>query len=346
MDGPEYGWKSDSPPEKMDRIQVLPPSEPKAVDAVYFVGASSKGQYFVAATARRPNDHIDGFCYVRIPEVGLLKSPKLPDTSLKASASGTYTTTDGLRIEPVEPMKRWRLTYDGVMKLDGSDSDPVVVHFDLTWKSDLPFFDFNTDIPPAAMARTLAREPWSRQYFQDLQKFHQEHYEQMGQITGTVQVEGHGTYDVALDGMRDHSFSKHRDWKRLHRYGLHSVTVEDGTRFCVGIISQPGFLSVFEMGYLYTPDGRLHGVDWCNLELFRHGEKGRPPVDYSFTFRAGGKQYLVQCQVLFSPELFIGEEWEARIVERMCRYRVNGREAWGFAEWEYRHHGGRPDTKK
>lgn len=41
------------------------------------------------------------------------------------------------------------------------------------------------------------------------------------------------------------------------------------------------------MGYLYTPDGELHGMERCDLQLYRHGEGGTPPIDYSFTFRAG-----------------------------------------------------------
>ena len=38
----------------------------------------------------------------------------------------------------------------------------------------------------------------------------------------------------------------------------------------------------------------------------------------------------------------MGWEWEARIIERFCRYEVDGAQGWGVSEWHFRHHGGRP----
>jgi len=274
--------------------------------------------------------------------VGLLKAPKLPDTTLRTDQDMQFSTTDGLLIEPVEPMKSWKITYDGMMELEGGDVDPVHVQIDLQWKSDLRHFDFDTDVPPVAMARALAKEHWTRAYFEKLKGAHQTHHEQMGLLTGTAKVDGYGVHKLELNSMRDHSYARKRDWKLLHRYGLHSVYLEDGTMFSVGIICQPGILSWFEMGYVYTPAGDLHGVDWCDLALHRHGEGGTPPLDYSFEFRAGGQTYAVECKVIESPELYMGQEWEARVIERMCTYRVNDKEGWGFAEWEYRNKNGKP----
>ncbi|GAB6023464.1 hypothetical protein CHUAL_008243 [Chamberlinius hualienensis] len=336
--GTGYGVKLKENINEIDCVQKLPINSPEAADAVYFVGASKDLTYLVAAIARRPAGIVDSFWFLRIPEVGLLKSPKQPDTTLHADADNEYSA-DGLKIQSIRPMKEWKITYSGPMKLQDGE---VNVEFDLTWKSELPYFDFDSDVPVATIASAIAREQWSRSYFNRLKTSHQTHHEQMGFLSGRAVIEGHGEFNIHMDSMRDHSVANKRDWKLMHRYGLHSVYVEDGTKFCVGIISHPDIFSVFEMGYLYTPDGRLFGVNSCNLELWRHGEEGTPPVDYSFNFKAGGRDYRVDCKVIESPEVFIGPQWEARVVERMCTYRVNGKRAWGFAEWEYRHHGGRP----
>ena len=37
---------------------------------------------------------------------------------------------------------------------------------------------------------------------------HQTHYEQFGEITGRVNVEGHGNIDLNVSGVRDHSYGK------------------------------------------------------------------------------------------------------------------------------------------
>jgi hypothetical protein len=61
-----------------------------------------------------------------------------------------------------------------------------------------------------------------------------------------------------------------------------------------------------------------------------------------FLFFTGGEKYHVQVDVIESPEFFMGWEWEARVVEHLARFTVNGIPGWGAAEWEYRHLSGRP----
>ena len=46
----------------------------------------------------------------------------------------------------------------------------VDVKFTLDWDSFTGFFDFDTDMNPATMADGIAREKWSRGYFDDLQR--------------------------------------------------------------------------------------------------------------------------------------------------------------------------------
>ncbi|KAF4525130.1 hypothetical protein B566_EDAN005072 [Ephemera danica] len=113
-----YGIKSRSTLAAMDCAQPLS-DDPKAIDAVYFNAASKDGCYLVGGTARRPQGVVNGFLYLKVPAVGLLLTPKLPDTTLFQSQlekENSVFGADGLRFEPLEPMKRWRLTYNGQMK--------------------------------------------------------------------------------------------------------------------------------------------------------------------------------------------------------------------------------------
>ncbi|KAF0287947.1 hypothetical protein FJT64_013635 [Amphibalanus amphitrite] len=161
---------------------------------------------------------------------------------------------------------------------------------------------------PLAVARAMALEPWTREFFERLRDAHQTHYEQIGTTSGTVTVSGR-EHRLQVTGMRDHSYARYRDWTLLHRYGLHTLIMEDGTRA--------------QLGY--------------------HGEQGTPPADYGFSFGAGGRTYHALVKVEDVQEVYIGWEWEARILERRCSYRVNGLSAHGVSEWYYRHHGGRPE---
>ncbi|XP_078455460.1 uncharacterized protein LOC144721590 [Lampetra planeri] len=334
-----YGRRSRNTPAQMECAQPLS-NNPKAIDAVYFNAANKQGCYLVAATARRPNKVINGFIMMKLPNIGLLLSTKLPDTILHAEEDMTFGA-EGLTLKPLEPMRKWKLLFNGPMRLRGEDRTLNVI-VDLVWESTLPYFDFDTELHPTFICRGIAREPWSGTFFKDLEESHQTHYEQFGWLRGTITVEGFPPQKLIMGSMRDHSYGKKREWKYLHRYAFHMVTLEDGTQFNVGVVSQPITTSVLEMGYLYTPVGEMHSVNWTDFDLAYHGEGGTPPSDYGFRFRAGGKLYNVQCLVQDVSEFYIGFEWEARIVERLCLFIVNGKRGWGISEWHYRHHGGRP----
>ena len=145
----------------------------QAIDAVFFNAADRNGNHFVIATARRRDKLIDGFCYLKIEgsDVGLLESPKLPGTALYQTEEASGYSAEGFDISVLEPMKKWRLRYKGKMKRAASNgSQTVEVDVDVTWTSSLPFFNVDTDMDALLMAKCMALENWSRDYFETLQK--------------------------------------------------------------------------------------------------------------------------------------------------------------------------------
>ena len=51
-----------------------------------------------------------------MPGIGLFELPSMPDTSLEGTGKDEYAA-DGLKIEPIEPMKKWRIKFDGKLRL-------------------------------------------------------------------------------------------------------------------------------------------------------------------------------------------------------------------------------------
>lgn len=45
------------------------------------------------------------------------------------------------------------------------------VKIDAIWTTNLPYFNFDTDIHPKAVARAMAMEPWSKEYFKNLERY-------------------------------------------------------------------------------------------------------------------------------------------------------------------------------
>ncbi|XP_018577776.2 uncharacterized protein LOC108916064 [Anoplophora glabripennis] len=310
----------------------------KAIDAIYLNGANKQGDYLVVGTARRKNLLVDGFLYLKINDsnLGVLESPKLPGTALYKTDYSEEYSAEGIEITPVEPMRKWRLTFRGKMKENGDRNKVHDVSIDGIWSSDLPYFNFDNDMDPLCMAKSMAYEKFSRTYFNVLNANHQTHYEQFGILQASVKIDNKN-YDIQLETVRDHSFGVHREWRQFKRYGLHFFSTQKGDRFSLGQICLPINFSRLTVGYIYlAKDKKIYSVQDCDLELYQHGHFGTPPRDYAFSFTAGNKKYVVKVNVIDSPYFYISKDWEAKIFESLCEFEVNGVKGWGAAEWQYR----------
>ncbi|XP_073954776.1 uncharacterized protein [Choristoneura fumiferana] len=180
----------------------------------------------------------------------------------------------------------------------GYQNDPsklVAVDFEGEWTASSDFFDFDSDLHPPAVIRSIAREPWSREYFEGLKIAHQSHYEQFGELRCRFTLDGE-PYKLSLPSFRDHSFGARRDWSLMHRYAFHHIFLENGVKASVGVICQPSTATCFEVGVVALPDGLVLPAQWVDLQLYQHGEGGAPPRDYAFSFQAGDEVYHVQVQ--------------------------------------------------
>ncbi|GAB0086204.1 hypothetical protein DMENIID0001_002090 [Sergentomyia squamirostris] len=315
-----------------------------AIDAVYFNGSSKDQQVLMCGLARRKNNLVNGFLYLRVPQFSdrFLLSPKLPDTCLyQTESDGNQFKAEGLHLKPMVPMKSWKIIYKGKMQFDATKSETFDVELNANFTTTLPVFNYDNDMHYSGAAKAMSRELWSREYFDNLKTFHQTHYEQYGDVKGYVIIEDE-KYDISVNSVRDHSFGLQRDWKIFHRYVMHFFTLEDGTRITIGVISIPvNFSSIF-VGFVTEKDGKNYPVKECNFKLYQHGEHGNPPKNYAFSFETELKTYIVNVRVYMTQEFFIGLERESKVIELLSQFTVNGVKGWGAAEWQYRNLNGRP----
>nr|CAD7260836.1 unnamed protein product [Timema shepardi] len=340
----------------------------QAFDAVFFIATNKEGFYLIIGAERRNHGIINGLFYLLTPDRGLLCNRKIPDTILFGAKKDEFGA-EGILLTPVDAMRKWSVKYHGEMRLESDPEQVMNVKLDAEFDSDLPYFNFDTDLHPSAMCRAFAKEDWTKEYFNNLKSAHQTHYEQMGNMHGSVEIDG-TVHQLELQAFRDHSyvvelnttsalanyateaddkinvnatiFTWHkRDWDLMHRYAFHMLFLENGMRASIGVICQPCTCSLLESGYVYTPNGELHPLEWCDFKLYQHGEGGTPPVDYAFQFKAGGTVYTVKAKEINQSIHFKGWKWEARMVERFLTYEVNGVLGKGVSEFHYHSSKGR-----
>jgi hypothetical protein len=325
------------PVEELERMKPLSDHE-KAFDATFFQAVSKNGFYFCGGIERRHRAKANGLFYIAVPELGLLESLKLPNTLLDADPGSVLLmkeySAEGISFTPVEPMKRWYVSFNGKMRTQKNPDKLFNVKLDGEWTSDLPYFLFETDMSLKSLSAAIARETWTEELFDALKSAHQTHYEQMGYFTGTLTVENK-SYRLKMDSFRDHSFGYKRDWTLMHRYAFHMLYLEDRTRVSLGVVSQPATTSLLEMGYVVLPDKSIHYIENCNLVLYQHGENGTPGKNYAFSFNANNETYDVRINVIYESFHFKGNNVEARLIERFVECEVNGMKGRGVSEWQY-----------
>lgn len=272
--------------------------------------------------------------YLRVPDFSqeVLMSEKLPETTLiQTEEESDHFAAQGISLKPIEPMKRWSLEYQGKMRM-GDSGKLVTVKLHAQFKSKLKCFNYDRDMNPKCSADAIAREAWSKEYFDLVKSLHQTHYEQYGEVEGTVVIDDQ-EYLISVPSVRDHSFGVQRNWRLFHRYIMHFLTLENGDRISVGVISIPATFSSIAVGFI-TKGVKNIPIESCDLQLYQHGESGTPPMDYAFKFRAAEVDYVVKVDGYVAPEFYLGTDNECRIVEMMSQFTVNGVRGWGAAEWQ------------
>lgn len=98
-----------------------------------------------------------------------------------------------------------------------------------------------------------------------------------------------------------------------------------------------------DIGYVCSPEGKYEPMKWTDFKLYQHGEDGVAPKDIAFQFRAGEKFYFLQVEVEHQAEHYTGANWEARMVERFVKCKLDGVPGYGVSEFHYNNKNGRPE---
>jgi len=335
-----YGNKSHTNTRDMESVQKLS-SHPLAIDASYFNGYSSDGTYFGAGIQRRPDRRCESLLFIRLPEFGadILEWPWAPCTDTFA-LNDTEWTASGLKFEMIEPMEKWRVTFDGPLKHRVSGKTRKVT-FDLTWTAETGYFDMDTDMDKRGTSRAIAREPWTKEFFQLLEQMHQTHYEVYGQLQGSLTLEGvESPITLRLDSMKDRSYGKYRDWADFHRYILQYFAFENGHRVGCMLVSMPNTMTNLVCGYVMNGRDYKRAIQATDKWLYEVGEDG-PPDSYKLDFCCDNERFHLEVELVEKPYYFCGWEWQAKLFSTMVKAKLNGVPGRGMCEFEYKNFGGR-----
>ena len=215
-------------------------------DSSYFAGLSREGFSFVTRQAFRTGKHHENWLKIHVPGEGVWGFEDLPLEEGEGFVQGA------LKYVCHQPGELWDILYEGSV-YQGDNKENIKLN--LQWKSTSPIINFDdAGSDPRQVAAQIAKKPWNKAFFKRLKEIHLVHYEQGGEISGTIGWRGR-EHEVQLRGVRDHSFGR-RNWEEWRRHIWFLGMLDDGRFFNVSVIDYD-FINDLKAGFIYDGTGYI-----------------------------------------------------------------------------------------
>ncbi len=238
----------------------------------------------------------------------------------------------------LEPLKRWRLRFNGdmadiedSMKLFDVDPDNMKftgVELDLNLEGMSPCFDFK-NTHPTAIAEMLVRAGTRFEDVREITSVSSEHNEQPMRISGTIKI-GDQEMEFRGSGQRDHSWGV-RDWSAPRLWTWLTCQFSDGLAFNlsrVAIASVDLFFGFVSRGGVNYPLRRVE------LETEFESD-GLTQKRLKFRIEdTGGKTIEITGDVLTVAPLKLEAHGHKTLInEALTEYHFEGKTGYGIAEY-------------
>ncbi len=221
--------RSDFDPDAAERNLEVDHSVPEYNNSYYFSFIGDEKAAVITRLAGRGNGAFELWFSAHVPGQGLFSVPETAQAAISSFESAP------LSMECVEPQRTWRLVYEGpVLNEKGKTVD---AEFRAELRSEYPIFHFTNDMDPAPMARAIAGEKWSAEFFRTLARMHQHHYEQGGEARMLLNI-GRTKLRLSAGFFRDHSFGP-RSWNAMDRHIWLSGRLSNGDVFNLSLPEYP-----------------------------------------------------------------------------------------------------------
>lgn len=219
-------------------------------DSSFFYGGDKAGNAFITRMAFRGPDRKHEFWFdFNLKDKGFfgIKDDPGPD--------GTGFQMGNLKWEPVEPGKQWKISYDGPVKDEAGNEHSCKV--DLTFNPEHPLYDYAESSDRDAIAQAIASKTWTRDFFKKLKELAQVHYEQTGNLNGTILLDGK-IFSVDMRSTKDHSFGSRTWFFWDHHYWITGLA-DNGWQWTVTTIRWQ-FIDSLVAGFVIDPQGNADAI--------------------------------------------------------------------------------------
>ncbi|XP_050500469.1 uncharacterized protein LOC126880564 isoform X1 [Diabrotica virgifera virgifera] len=316
----------------LEKTQTLSFSQ-KNIDVISLEGSDKYGDSVILKVTRR-NSKQTGYMFLKIGESKFKASISLDPYVDKNEDYGETFSTDDLKLNIIEPLKAWRVTYRGEMAdCDHNISKTHKVEVQGIWITDIPVFHFE-DADALNFAKRLAYEKWNRDHFLNLKRSKATHYEQFGTLLVKVKIDDQ-VHKLKIDTIKSR-YLGHDNMSYVWKECVHRFIIDGRDCFTLRHTCNPIVTSRMIEGFVYSSkENKTYPIQSSSLQLYKFGGIKDPPQDYGFTIRAGKTDYQIQVKVTDTSQVSTEESRNITTYFQTNTVEVNGINGWGISKWLY-----------
>ncbi|CAG9830461.1 unnamed protein product [Diabrotica balteata] len=320
--------------KKLRRLEKTQPllSSQKTIDVISLEGSNKYGDSLIFKITRSKSKQT-GYIFLKIGDSKLKASINLDTCRDKNEDHGETFSTDGFKLNVIEALKAWRVTYRGEIPEFDNISKTHTVEVQGIWVTDIPVFDFE-DADALNLAKCLAYEKWNIDHFLNLKRSRTTCYEQFGTLIVKVKIDGQ-VHKLKIDAIKSRHLG-HNNASYIWKGCVHRFITDEGDCFSLRHTCNPIITSRMIEGFVYSSkENKTHPIQNSSLQLYKYGGIKDPPENYGFTIRAGNTDYQIQVKVTDTSEVSTEENGNIITCFQTNAVEVNGINSWGISKWLY-----------
>ncbi|KAK2720217.1 hypothetical protein QYM36_004195 [Artemia franciscana] len=315
----------------------------RCYDQIFVYGSDGKGTSLTVGMSRKLGRQAEVFLMLVLKDGTKYELPGAPDTSVFNTDEDIFSAA-GILLEVIEPFRKWRICFNGLLKKTCCNDEERIVHLKLNaiWTAMCRPFDFASEFSPTLLAKAVARERWTNrtETWDDLCKMPWEAFDQWGTIYGTMEENGTHHEAFYLRGLRQRRYGNF-NMTTLRRNILLIGQSEEGVFFSLRGTCDTSRLLHEVQGHMYDPSGQVLPITRCDLDLAEIGHYAILPSRFSLRF-TGGQNYRFHLSIQklqLGTEVFRGRPWIKKVQVALCDFTVNSSSGWGIVELTNRYFG-------
>ncbi|XP_014470247.1 PREDICTED: putative phosphoenolpyruvate synthase isoform X3 [Dinoponera quadriceps] len=310
-----------------DNPQII--MDENSCDGVFFYGADQKGHSLFVKMNHRGYRTAESVLQVTLSDGRVYVLPDYPHTVAMDDSAGQKWSASGLKIEPLEPRKRWRITYNGLLRnqsLDNVLDNMEHIRLNFIFIGHSPF-EWPGDWSTRLHAAALAHEPWKGpDWMRKIKLLDYTGFDQWGSAIGQITFKDSTTSALYLRGFCQRRWGKH-EFDQFRRTVTFLGVAASGAMYHLGVSRTKNSFSHMRFGHVNNTTEMQSKIDWTDLKMEDFEKQGDyVPANYRIKFRAADVEYDAVINHMGNDAInyYNGQPWRWAITIRNLRIKLNG----------------------